>query len=815
MLGDLRHAVRTLARSPAYAVTAVLTLALGIGGTTAVFSVLRSVILTPFAWAPADRVMTIAERDSAGDTRLASYPTFRDWRAGAHAFEAMAFVRGLGTLMKTPDGAERLIGAYVSEDYFRVMPEPAAVGRALEPADYSPGAPAAVAISWPLWQRRFGGDRSVIGRSVTLGDRSYTVVGVMPVGFTYPVWGDFWAPITAILPTDPALQQRGLHVDSRVVGRLRAGRDSAAGRQELSTVAARLALTYPAESGGWRSVALQPVAAEILGDSESQLRLLTAAAVFVLLIACVNVAALALARAGARSRELAIRAALGSGRGALLRLLAAECVVLGLAAGALGLVGAAGMIRWLRVAGQDLLPRSGELAVDPLAMAAAVLLAIGLVVALGLVPALRQPGTLVIALKEGGGAGPGPSRRRLRAALVVGEIALALVLLTGAALLLRSLERLQQVRTGLDDASLVAVPIEPPLPQYEKPERALQLYRDVAAALAAVPGVRAVALTNHVPLSGASMNSAIEVEGAPASAADQSDEVLFREVDTAYFRTAGIPIVRGRDFTPEEIEHPGDALLVNQALAARYWPGVDPIGKRITVFKAAQGRPDFGEPVRGTVVGVVGNVRHFSLDTDFAPEVYLPYTVTAWPRMNVLVRTAGDPAAMIPTLTRAVRAVDPDIPLEGARLWSRVYDLRSSLHASLSYRRFITGLLAAFALPALLLAALGIYGVISYLVTQRGHEIGIRMALGAERGDIVRLVLREGMRLAALGVLLGAVGAALTTRWLRAQLYEVSATDPVSFMLAALVLAAMGVLATLVPARRATAIDPARALQAE
>jgi predicted permease len=815
MLRDLRHALRTLARSPGYAITVILTLALGIGGVTAVFSVFRSVILRPLSWAPADRVMLIVERDSAANIRLASYLTFQDWRAGTNAFEAMAFVRGLGKVMRTADGAERLVGAFVSDDYFRVVPQPAALGRALEPSDFAPGAPAVMAISWPLWQRRFGGERSAIGRSVTLGERSYTVVGVMPVGFVYPVWADLWAPINTILATDPSLQQRGLHVDSRVVGRLRAGVDSANGARALSTVSAHLAEVYPAESRGWPNVAFQPVTEEVLGGTGPQLRLLTAAAIFVLLIACVNVAALALARAGARSRELAIRAALGGGRGAMLRLLAAESVVLGLAAGALGLGAAVMLVGWLRVAGRDLVPRTGELAVDPRAMAAAVVLAIGIVLAVGLMPALRRSGPLTAALREGAGGGFGPSRRRLRAALVVGEIALALVLLTGAGLLIRSLERLQRVRTGFDEDRLVAVPVEPPSPTYDSPERALQLYRDVAAAVAAVPGVQSVALSNQVPLSGASISSAIEVEGAPASPADESDEVMFREVDSAYFHTLGIPIVRGRDFTPEDMRSPGDAMLVNQALAARYWPGGDPIGKRITVYKSAQGRPEFGQPVRGTIVGVVGNVRHFSLDTDFSPEVYLPYTLTVWPRMSVIARTAGDPASLIPTLTRAVRAVDPDIPLEGSRLSSGVYDLSDLLRESLAYRRFITGLLAAFALPALLLAALGIYGVVAYLVTQRGHEIGIRMALGAQRSHVLALVLGEGMRLAAIGVALGAAGALATTRWLRSELYETSATDPVTFVLAAVVLAVIGAAATLVPARRATAIDPARALQAE
>ena len=814
-MDDLRLALRTLRRSPGYTITVVLTLALGLGGATAVYSILRSVILRPLPYAPADRVMLLAERDSAASIRLPSYPTFQDWRTSTGAFEAMAFARGLGTVMKTGEGAaERLIGAFVSDGFFQVLPEPAAVGRTLVSADYGPGAQAAVVLSWQLWQRRFGGDRAAVGRNVTLGDRSHTIVGVMPPGFAYPPWADFYSPIAVILATDAALGQRGVHVDSRVVGRLRPGVDSAGGQQALSTVAAHLADTYPAENGGWRGAALIPVASEVLGDSGPQLRLLTAAAVLVLLIACVNVAGLALARAGTRSRELAIRTALGGGRAALLRVLAAESVVLGAAAAVAALGLAVLVVGWIRVAGLDLLPRADEVAVDWRALVVAALLAVLLVVGLGLLPALRRSGPLTAALREGAGAGRGTGRRRLRAVLVVGEIALALVLLTGAGLLLRSLDRLQRVPAGFDVDRLVAVPIEPPSPRYDAPERALQLYREVAAAVALVPGVESVSLTNSIPLSGSSMNSAIEVEGAPASGS-QSDEVIFREVDSAYFRTAGIPIVRGRGFTPEEMAHPGDAALVNQALAARYWPGGDPIGKRITVYKSAQGRPDFGQPVRATIVGVAGNVRHFSLDTDFTPEVYLPYTVTVWRRMSLLVRTAGDPERLAPAVARAVRGVDPDLPLESARLSFRVYPVSASLQESLAYRRFLTGLLVAFAVPAVLLAALGLYGVVAYLVAQRSREMGIRMALGAQRRNVLRLVFGEGMRLTAIGVVIGGAGAAVATRWLRAQLYEVSTTDPLTFVVAAALLAAIAALATLLPAWRATAIDPARTLQAE
>jgi predicted permease len=757
--------------------------------------------------------MMVAERDSADNIRPASYPTFRDWQNGSRAFEAMAFARGRGAVLELGDGAEHLVGAFVTEDFFRVLPEAAAAGRTLRPADADPAAPAAVVLSWQLWQRRFGGDRPAVGRNIVLDRRAYTVVGVMPAGFIYPIWADFWAPVATILSTDSALGQRGLHVDSRVVARLRPGVDSAAGVRELSAVAAHLAETYPAESGGWRRVAFLPVVSEILGDSGPQLRLLTAAAVLVLLVACVNVAGLALARASVRARELAIRSALGGGRAALLRLLAAESIVLGVVAAGLGLGLAAAVVRWIRVAARELLPRSDQIVVDPGILLASLALAILLVVGLGLLPAMHRSGPLAASLKEGMGAGSAPVRRRARAALVVGEVALALVLLTGTGLLLRSLDRLRRVPTGFDVDRLLAVPIGPPSPRYDAPERALQLYRDVAAAVAAVPGVQSVALTNHVPLSGASIDTPIEVDGA-APRPDATDVVMFREVDSAYFRTAGIPVVRGRAFSAEEIAHPGDVALVNQALAARYWPGGDALGKRITVYKSAQGRADFGQPVRATVIGVAANVRHYSLEIDFTPEVYLPYTVTAWPHMALLVRTLGDhPERLAPAVTRAVHAVDADLALEGVQIGKRVTALSEMLDDSLAYRRLVTGLLTAFALPAVLLAALGIYGVVAYLVTQRSREIGIRMALGAQRRAVLGLVLGEGMRVAAVGVAVGAAGAAFATRWLRAQLYEVSATDPVTFLAAAAVLAAVAAAATLVPAGRATAIDPASALR--
>jgi predicted permease len=812
VIRDLVHATRTLRRSPGYSVAVVLTLALGIGGTAAVTSVLRSVLLRPLSYAPADRVVTALERDSTGSERLASYPTFQDWRSGTTTFEGLAFVRGLGAVVKTGSGAERLIGAYVSEDFFRVLSDSPLLGRTLAAGDFASGSPGAVVLSHRLWQRRFGGDRSAVGRGLVLGGRSYTVVGVMAPDYGYPTWADLYAPIAAIEGTDAALTQRGLHVDSRIVGRLREGVDTAAARRDLATVAMRLADDYPAESGGWRSVSLYSVAEEVLAGIGPQLELLTVAAGFVLLIACVNIANLSLARATVRSRELAIRSALGAGRGALFRLLGAESFVLGGAAAVLGLLGAQWFVGWIKASAGMVLPRVETIAVDGAIVAGTAAASLVVVVGFGLLPALGAPGrALIAALRDGGGVGSGRARQRLRAGLVVAEFALALMLLVGAGLLVRSLQRLQQVRPGFDLERLVAIPIDPPSPRYDDPARALALYDAIAETVRRVPGVRSVGLTNHVPLSGASINSRFEVAGVAAD----SDRVLFRSVDAEYFGTAGIPIVAGRGFEQGDMVGASPSVIVNRTLAKRYWPGRSPIGEPVTVFKAAQGRADFGEPVRATVIGVAGDVRHFSLDYDFQPEVYVPYTVAVWPRIAVLVRADGPPDRLALALKRAVLGVDPDLPLEGADFRSGIQTLTGMLDDTLAYRRLVTGLLVAFALPALLLAALGIYGVIAYLVVQRSYEIAIRMALGASRQAVVRMVLRQGLRLALAGAALGLVGSLAATRLLQAQLFGVSSTDHLTLSAATGILVLVGLCASYLPARRSAKVPPMRVLQSQ
>jgi len=815
MIRELAHATRTLRRSPGYTLAVVLTLALGIGGTAAVTSVLRSVLLRPLSYAPADRVVTVVERDSIGNQRLASYPTFQDWRAGAKAFAGLAFVRGLGAVMKSGSGSERLVGAYVSEDFFRVLSDPPVLGRTLLPEDFAAGAPAAVVLSNRLWQRRFGGDRAALGRSVVLSGRGYTVVGVMSADYSYPPWADLYAPITAIATTDAALAQRGLHVDSRVVGRLRAGVDTAAAGRDLTAVAARLADDYPAESGGWRSVSLSPVADEVLAGVGPQLELLTVAAGFVLLIACVNIANLSLARATVRARELAIRTALGAGRGALLRLLVAESLVLGAVASGLGLLGALWFVGWIKASAAAVLPRVDTIAVDGAAVAGTAAASVVVVIVFGLLPAAGAPGrALATALQDGGRAGTGRLRQRLRAGLVVGEFALALMLLVGAGLLVRSLHRLQQVRPGFDLEHLIAIPIDPPSPRYDDPTRALALYDAVAEAARTVPGVRSVALTNHVPLSGASITSRFEAAGRTA-ASDTSAGVLFRSVDAGYFETAGIPVIAGRGFERNDMVRESPSVIVNQTLARRYWPDRNPVGEAVTVYRAAQARADFGQPVHATVIGVVGDVRHFSLDYGFEPEVYVPYTVSVWSRIAVLVRADGPPGGLALALKRAVLGVDPDLPLEGADFRSGVQTLEAMLDDTLAYRRLITGLLAAFALPALLLAALGIYGVVAYMVVQRSYEIAIRMALGASREAVVRMVVSQGLRLALAGAALGLLGSLAASRLLQAQLFEVSSTDHLTLFGATGILVLVGLVASYLPARRSAKVPPMRVLQSQ
>src|SRR6059058_5242129 len=710
VLQDLRYAVRTLRKSPGFATAAILTLALAIGSNTAVFSVVNGVLLRPLPFAEQDRLFMLAEQSRQGAFRPPSYPTFLDWRAQSSAFAGLAYVRGGGQRLAGPEGVQSLVVSAVSTGFFATLGERPLVGRLFTPDEERSGAHVAV-LSYAQWQRRFGGDPHILGKTLSLTAGVFSVVGVLPRDVAYPPWASeqLYIPIATVAATDRALTQRGFHADCRIIGRLKPGVTAEQAKTDLDGVARREAATYPEFNADWISVALFPLRDEILGETTPrQLLVLLAAVALVLMIGCVNVANLTLARAGARSRELAIRLALGAGRGRVVRQLLTESLVLASVGAALGVLTAYGAVALLKRAAPAVLPRLETVQLDGWVLAFALGLTVVTAVAVGLLPALRAARPdLTDSLKEGtAGAGTGHGRQRLRAGLVTSEIALAVVLVVGAGLLIRSLWQLRAVNPGFDPQGLVAFWISPPPLRAQDPARLAALYTQVEDAARALPGVTSAALTNFTPLSGGGLPSPVEIPGrAPDPVRDP--RVWFMTVSPGYFRTMRIPVRAGREFTEADL-NAGTAVLVNEAFVRAFWPGleIDPLGRPLTLHKAVQGRPDFGEAMPGTVVGVVGDVHHFGLAAPAEPQLYVPFTRNVWGHMSLVVRTAVAPAAFLATLSRAVRQVDPDIPmtLSDGRSAADTIDITADLES----RQLDTWLLGSFAAAALLLAAIGI-----------------------------------------------------------------------------------------------------------
>jgi putative ABC transport system permease protein len=816
ILQDLRYGLRGLGRSSGFALATILTLALGIGANSAVFSLIRGVLLRPLPYLEPDRLVSITELHAHEGDRLASYPTFEDWRRESDAFDGLAFIRGSTVILKGADGPEQLISGYASPEFFRVVGMVPILGRTFSPEEQRAGGSEVSVISYALWRRRFGGQSAVIGRSMLIGDRQVTIIGVMPPGFAYPEWAALWMPIARLpVPEQALLTARGLHTDSRVLGRVRAGLSLEQAQARLTAVAQRLAAAYPAENAGWTRARLSPLANQIIGDARSPLLVLQATVFIVLLIGCANLANLALARGTARSRELAVRTALGASRGRLVQQLLIESAVLTLAGGVAGMLIAAWAVALLRSTMPDVLPRLSEVSVDRWVLGFGVLLSGLSVVAFGLLPTLRVSRCrLTEALAEGGRlAGSGASGSRTRGLLIVAEVALAMILLVGAGLLLKSFARLERVPLGFEADHLLTLRVVPPTPKYDDPDNAVALYQRLQAAVAAAPGVQAAALSNHVPLTGASMPTRVAVEGQ----SDPETELvtLFRTISPEYFGTMRIPLLKGRGLTAADLNGSSSAVVVNQAFVRRYWPGRDPIGRRLTVFKSVQPRADFGQPLDGTVVGLVGDVRHFGQETDVVPEVYLPYLRNPPRWVSLLVRTRLDPELMIVPLRRVVLSVEPDLPVVGEGLWTGFAPVADFLAQGRAPRALNTVLLAAFAATALLLAMIGLYGVVAYMVVQREREIGVRIALGAQRADVLKLVLRRTILLGAGGLALGTLGALLLTRFMASLLFEVTTTDFATFGIVIAALAGVTILAAYVPALRATRVDPMVSLRSE
>jgi putative ABC transport system permease protein len=809
---DFTFALRTLRRAPVFTGVAVVTLALGIGASTAVFSVADAVLVRGLPYRDAGRLMAVYETDEGGHFRVPSFPTFDDWNAqrasGASAIDGLAFVRGNGFSLPGVDGPEQHAAAYVTPGFFSMMGTQVMIGRTFVTDEESPGASAVAVLSYDFFIQRYGGDVGVLGRVLDVDSVPTTIVGVMPRGFAFPNFAGptwlppaLWMPIGVYQARNTALRLRGLHVDSRAIVRLAAGADSARGVAALRVIESRLERMYP-EQAHWTSVALQPISDELFGNVRPGLVLLAVAILLVLLLACANVTNILLARGSARARELAVRTALGAGRWRIARQLLTETGVLATVAGALGVLLAIAFVGVVRHAAGDRLPFASQIVVDtPVALfAAAVTLGVAAVV--GILPALRASGGGVMEQMRGGATAAVGSigARRLRGSLVAVQFAFALTLLVGAGLLLQSFRRLEAVPLGYDATDVISFTIAAPTPKYADPAQAAALYGEIMTATRAIPTVSSSAAAG-----GALLSVGVVTEDWPADR--PGPQALYHPVSTEYLQTLRVPLIAGRWFSDDDMRSPV-GLVVNEKLAKALSPSGQVIGRRITVHRSSQARADFGQPITMPVIGVVADIHESGRATKPDPEVFLPYTLEVWPWMNFVVR-APNAARVVPAVTRAVHDVDPSIQFRGKP------SVEERSFAGLVAPPFLTMVISGFAACALLIAAVGLYGIVAYGVAQRTREVGIRLALGAPERSVVALVVREGALSVLVGASVGVFGALASSRLLTALLFDTKASDVPTFVAVAVLLLLVAVASMYVPARRAAKTDPMLAMRAE
>jgi len=804
LLQDLRYAVRTLVERPGFTVVAVLTIALGVGGTTAMFGVVDAVLLRPLPYAEPDRLVMLWTRTPGGPQAAASWPEFVDWREQSHSFADMAVWRGQSVSLTGGAEPERVVGAFVSDRFFPLLGARPALGRTFTAEETDPATARPVAVlGHGLWQRRFGSDPGILGRSLVLNGQSHTVVGVLGPDFdggNAPAHGWFMG-CDVFLPISYFPNKKGLargETEILVLGRLRPGVDASQAGTDMAVVARRLEQAYPDTHAG-RGVEIVPLHEQIVGSFKPALLVLLGAVGLVLLIACANVANLLLARASRRRRELAVRAALGAGRTRLLRQLLTESAVLALLGGALGLlVGHWGLALLLSLAPAGVLP--GSLTLDGRVMAFALVLTAATGVCFGLVPALQASRPdLDGVLKEAGRGGSGSAGHRFRDVLVVAEVTLSLVLLVGAGLLLRSAVALQRAELGFRPDHVLTAEFRLPPARYPEPRVIAAFFRQTLERLRAVPGIESAALARAVPFSGNGGSTTFQVEGEPEPPKGREPVAQLNIVSPDYFRTMGVRQLEGRDFDEHDTADVPSVAVVNETMARQLWPGMDPIGRRLRLRDAGW----------VTVVGVVGDVRHSGPSEPPQPQIYTTHEQDARIFACVVARTAGEPMAMAAPMRAALWAVDKDQPV-----W-KVRAMEELVTGSRGTARAMSLLVGVFAAVALALAGVGIYGVMAYAVSQRTREIGIRMALGAASGRVLRLVVGRALVLTSVAIVLGAIGATVLARLLGTLLFGVGPADPVTFGVAAAALASVGTLAAYLPARRAARIDPVRALAEE
>lgn len=806
MITDFKYALRMLIKTPGFTCIAVLTLALGIGANSAIFSVIDTVLLRPLPFKNPDQlvlVWNVLER--AGNARDGvSIPDFYDYRAQSHSFSRMAYYGGADTVLSGASEAQAVSGVCVGGDFFETLESPA-LGRGFTAEEAKVGGPNVVVISHGLWQRAFASNPAIVGQQVTMASRTYTILGVMGPGWKFPVG---WETSDFIMPYEPlwpkAVTDRGSHGLS-CLARLKPGLSMKQAEPEMKAIAAELERKYPNENAG-RTITLAPLLQEIVGNVRPALLVLLGAVALVLLIACANVANLLLARAAARSREIGIRVALGANRAGIIRQLLIESLLLALIGGACGLLLAWWSVDLLRAFGPRNVPRLSEVNINLSVGAFTFGLAILSTLLSGLVPALQISRTnLTEALQQGAkGSSGGLHGTRVRAALVVSQVSLSLLLLAGAGLLIRSFFNLQATNLGFDPSRLLVLYQFLPRSTYTEPQKQRDFYRQMLPKLAALPGVSSVGGANPPPFSGYDWNASFRMENEPERGPGTHPEASYVTVTPNYFRTMRIPLRSGRDIEDRDNETAPLVALVNETFVRRYVTNGNPIGQRILRDRAS-GKTDVVE-----IIGVVGDAKQNSLGAPTPPEMYQSFTQAPDRRLWLVFRTSAENLSGLHASVRVVtREQDREVYV------GNVEPMQSSIGKTLAQPRFNMVLLGVFATVAMVLAAIGIYGVIAYSVAQRTREIGIRMALGAQRGDVLGLVLRQSLTVVVIGIAIGLVAAFGATRLLASLLYGVGANDVFTYASVVFLLGTAALLASYIPARRAMKVDPIIALRAE
>jgi len=806
-LGELRrdigYAFRQLARSPGFTAVAILTLALGIGATTAIFSAVRSVVLRPFPFAHPDRVMMVAERFQDQDVNV-SVGNYTDWKEQSKSFAALSAMQFSSLNLTEGDSPERVLAGRVTSNFFSVFGTQPALGRSFNPDEDVPGRENVVVLGHNLWVRRFGADAAVVGRVIRLAGREHTVLGVMPAGFNPTVTDEeLWVPIAF------TAEQKAEHDEHFLflVGLLKEGVTREQAQAEMDPIMRRMAELFPLENGK-KGVSVVPLSEALIGDFRERLTILLGAVVFVMLIACGNVANLLLARGAARSKEIAIRAAIGAGRGRIIRQLLTEGLVLSVLSAVAGVALAYGIIRALLANAPAGVPRLSETRIDLVVFAFALGVALVSGIIFSLAPALRAARQDLQGVLKEGGRGTTFARDRFRSALIVAQVALTLTLLAGAGLLIRSAMYLQTVRPGFDPSGILMARIALLESGYRDPLRVTQTFASIVEEMKRAPGVSSAAVVSQAPLGAGGGSNGLLPEGKPLDPANFINSRLLI-ITTDYFRTMRVPIKQGRQFTERDRAGAERVMIISEELARLAWPGENPIGKRVACCEGEENDPRWK-----TVIGVAGDVRSRGPTVDVVAEFYLPMEQVpgeAWDwvqrSMTLVARGPSDATSLTVPMRAAVRAVDPALPLFS------ITTMNDALRRSVAQSRFNTMLLGSLGVIGLLLAAAGIYSVIAYFVRLRRHEIGVRMALGATTRDVVTLVTWQGLRPVLIGILIGTATAMGATRLLRNSLYGVSATDPVTFAGVVVLLIVVGLVASLVPAKRASAISPTAAFR--